>query len=68
MTFKETGPHPKGGWYADELRNTNEELVKKFTNNASRILPSDKTSRAAQALLELEKVENTAELMEMIAP
>jgi 2-methylcitrate dehydratase PrpD len=45
-----------------------EELVDKFINNASRTLSLDKTNKIAQAVLELEKLENAAELMQMLIP
>jgi 2-methylcitrate dehydratase PrpD len=67
-TFKENASHPKGGWFSKELRNTDEELIQKFTDNASRILTFDKASKAARAILALEKFENAAELMEIVAP
>ena len=66
-TFKKKAFHPKGGWWSDELRNTDEELVKKFINNASRILSLDKASRAAKTIFELEKLGDITELMETIS-
>lgn len=67
MTFKETGPHPKGGWYEDELRNTDEELIKKFTDNSSRVLSTDQAAKAAQAILGLEKIDNVATLLKLVS-
>jgi len=77
-TFKERAAHPKGGGfvkcdgktcgvYMEELRNTDEELVQKFTENVSRLLPLDKARMVAQTMLELETVQNAAELMETVA-
>ena len=63
-TFKEKIPYVKGLWAPEEVRNTDEELVKKFTDNASRVLPLPKAEEVAQTLLELEKVENLAGVME----
>lgn len=67
-SFSEKTPHPRGGWYTEELRNTDEELIKKFTDNASRILPLDKVSRVAQSVLELEKLGDVAQFMQAIVP
>lgn len=67
-SFRLKSPHPKGGWYTEELRNLDEELVKKFTENAQRTLPWDKANKAAQTLLQLEKLENVAHVMDMVAP
>lgn len=63
-TFKEISIHPKGAWWSKELRNTDEELVNKFTDNASRILPLDKVNKAVQTIFELEKLGNITELFE----
>ena len=40
--IKEKIPYPRGRWTPEEFRNTDTELVKKFTDNASRIIPSAK--------------------------
>jgi hypothetical protein len=45
-----------------------EELVDKFINNASRTLSLDKTNKIVQTVLELEKLENAAQLMQMLIP
>ena len=67
-SFSGKSPYPKGGWYAEELRNTDEELIKKFTDNASGILPSDKVSKTAQSVLELEKLGDVAQFAQFIVP
>jgi hypothetical protein len=67
-TFKGRVLHSKDAWYSEKLRSSDEELVKKFTANASRILPLGKASKAAQTMLKLEKLGNAAELMEVVAP
>lgn len=67
-TFKEKSLHPKGGWYSEEFRNSDEELVEKFINNVSKTLPLNKAEEAAQSILELEDLENAAVLMETVAP
>lgn len=56
--------HPKGAWFSKELRNTDDDLVKKFTDNASRILPLNKVNNAVQTIFELEKLGNIRELFE----
>ena len=67
-TFKEKIPFPKGLPEPVEFRNTDQELIKKFTDNASRIIPSNKVNEAAKATLELEKLGNIAYLIEMVSP
>jgi 2-methylcitrate dehydratase PrpD len=47
---------------------TKEELLDKFINNTSRTLSLDKTAKIAQTVLELEKLENAAELLQMSSP
>jgi 2-methylcitrate dehydratase PrpD len=47
---------------------TKEELVDKFINNASRTLSSHKSNEIVQTVLELEKLENVARLMQIIIP
>jgi len=66
-TFKEKIPYLKGRWLPEEFRNTNEELVKKFTDNVSRLMPLDKSSKAAQTILKLEELGNVTELMEILS-
>jgi len=51
-----------------EFRLTDEEIVEKFRDFASRVLPLDKVNRVAETVLNLEKLEDVAELMEMVAP
>jgi len=67
-TFKEMTPYQKGRWTPDEFRATDQELVNKFIDNASRILHPDRAKEAAQTILELEKVKNVAHLIEMVCP
>ncbi|MFC1984943.1 MmgE/PrpD family protein [Chloroflexota bacterium] len=66
-TFKKKTLHNKGSW-EQEFRNTDEELVEKFRENVSRVLPLDKADKVVRAVFELEKLENAAELMKMVAP
>lgn len=67
-TFIEKIPYLKGTWDPEEFRNTDEELVKKFSANASRILSLDKARKTAQNILELKKLRDIAELMEIVDP
>jgi 2-methylcitrate dehydratase PrpD len=65
--IKPKEPTMRGGMDFPE-EETREELVGKFINNASRTFPLDKTNKIAQTVLELEKLENAAELMQMVVP
>lgn len=47
---------------------TKEELVDKFINNTSKTFSLDKTNKIVQTVLELEKLRNAAELMQMVIP
>ncbi|MFC1901804.1 hypothetical protein ACFLX3_02630 [Chloroflexota bacterium] len=66
--FKEKIPYAKGRWTPDEFRNTDEELVKKFSDNASRVLTSDRAQQVAKTILELEKLDNVGRVMEALTP
>jgi len=67
-TFKAKSIHPKGGWWSKEFRNTDEELISKFTDNTSRTLPMDKVKKATQDIMNLEKLSNVGVLMEVTIP
>lgn len=78
-TFKEIAVHPKGGGYVkcdgktcgvymEELRNTDEEIIQKFTDNVTKVFSYDEAFKAAQGILELEKLENITQLMELVVP
>jgi 2-methylcitrate dehydratase PrpD len=60
-------PYPKGSWHSREFRNTDEEIVKKFGNNVSNVLPGNRAKNAADAVLGLENLTNVTQLMSMIA-
>jgi 2-methylcitrate dehydratase PrpD len=64
--YKEKILYLKGRWQPEEFRNTDEELVKKFTDNVSRLMPLENAIKATQTILELEGLENVADLMEII--
>ncbi len=61
-TFKEERIYPKGTPIPGVMC-TDDELVEKFKNNASRMLTGVKIEKAVKSLVGLEKVENTADLM-----
>ena len=67
-TFEENIPYTRGSAEPAEYRNTDQELMKKFVDNASRILPAKRAKAAAQRLLQLEKVDDISLLMNMVAP
>lgn len=60
-TFTEESSGSRGSTRGTDL--TDEELVKKFRHNASRALTQDKIDNAVNALLNLEKLTDIAELM-----
>jgi len=67
-TFKEKRPYPKGLPEPVEFRNTDQELIEKFIDNASQIIPSNKATESAKTILELEGLSNVAYLNEMVCP
>ncbi len=67
-TFKEKIPFVKGSWEPEEFRMTDEALIKKFSDNAQRVLPSKKVDQLAQMVFELENIDNIAQLMEIVTP
>lgn len=67
-TFKVERRYAHGARYPEEFRMTDEELIEKFRENASTVLPLDNTNKVVQTVFELEKLENAAELMELVAP
>ena len=62
QTFTEELGH-RHGVAGTEGAWTDKEVVAKFRHNAARVLTQDKIDRAVKALLELEKVEDIAQLM-----
>lgn len=59
--LREERKYAKGTSFTD-VGATDEELIEKFKRNASRILTRDKIDEAIKSLLDLEKLENIAEL------
>lgn len=49
-------------------RMTDKEIVEKFINNVSEVLPTGRVEEVVQTMLELEKLKDTAELIKMVTP
>jgi len=62
--YEEETKYPKGVNSPEQFRTTDEELIRKFTSNASYILPVAKIDRAIQLIMELEKEEAVSKVME----
>lgn len=66
QTFTEERRWIKGNPYPESALMTDEDLVRKFKNNGSRILPTEKLDRAVEAIMGIEKLESVKELIEQI--
>jgi 2-methylcitrate dehydratase PrpD len=66
-TFSANSKYVRGSWKTEELRMTDEELKHKFRDNASRVLSIRKINKAVEMVFELEKLENVAQVMELLA-
>ena len=66
-TFTANSKYIIGSWQPEEFRMTDGELKQKFRDNASRLLGVGKINKTLEMMFELEKLENTAELMELVA-
>ena len=66
-TFTANSRYIRGSWQPEEFRMTDEKLKQKFRDNASTVLAVSKIDKAVEMVFELEKLENTAELMELVA-
>jgi hypothetical protein len=66
--FKEKIPFVKGSWEPEEYRMTDDALIKKFTDNAKRVLPSKKVEQLARTVFELENIDNINQLMALVTP
>ena len=62
-TFKAQSTIPKGD-PKPGFRNTDEEIIEKFKNNVSRLLPLDNANKVVQNVFELDKLENVAKIMQ----
>jgi 2-methylcitrate dehydratase PrpD len=67
-TYQGKMPYPKGSWQPRGFRNTDEELVDKFRNNVSNVLPTNMMEKAVDVLLGLEDLENVNQLMRIFTP
>ncbi len=47
---------------------TDDALIKKFTHNAQRVLPSKKVDQLTRMVFELENIENITQVMEIVTP
>ncbi len=76
-TFEKESRYQRGGSFfarsginiprqIESARMTYEAMVKKFTGNASRVLPSKKIDRAVELIFGLDKVANVADLMDTL--
>ncbi len=65
-TFTEERRWIKGNPYPESARMTDKDLIEKFKNNASGVLPHEKQDRAVEAIMEIEKLDNIGELIKQI--
>jgi thiamine kinase-like enzyme len=65
-TFSEKSIHPKGAWWSKELKNTDEELVNKFIENASIIFSVERAKKMTKIIFRLDELDNIVELMAML--
>jgi 2-methylcitrate dehydratase PrpD len=61
---EKTYSQDNGPW--GDLRLTEKDIIDKFRHNASRILTRDKTDRAVNIIMELDKVESVPEIMDEV--
>jgi 2-methylcitrate dehydratase PrpD len=66
--FKEDIPYMKGAFEPEEYRSTDDDLIRKFCDNTSRILSQEKAGQAAHVLLEIDTFDSVAKAMQKIAP
>ena len=67
-TFVEERLYPKGSPSPDKSTfMTNEELVRKFENSASCLLPTNKIDDAVKGLLQLEDVSDFSAMMDVLS-
>lgn len=65
--FKDERQFPKGSPYTESTIMSDEELVTKFRMNVSYVLPNDKMERAVEKIMDLEKVDNFAEVIQDVS-
>lgn len=66
QTFRQETRFARGTHSPAAFRMTDEELINKFKNNTSRVLPSSKIKRAVKSIFQLEKSENVAEVIKLV--
>jgi len=66
QTLEEKITYMKGSWEPEEFRNTDAELVAKFTDNVSRVLSTEQAHESAKAILELDDVISISEVIELL--
>lgn len=66
--YRKKVPYPKGAWEPQGFRCTDDELIKKFTDNIQKVLPLKSTDQIAHAILELERFEKIDPLIKMLVP
>lgn len=67
-TFTETSRYPEWSWGPDEFRAKDEELIEKFTDAVSDILPPKKAAAAAAALFKLDEYKDINRVTGMLVP
>jgi 2-methylcitrate dehydratase PrpD len=67
-TFQEETVCTSGSCQLPKFRDTDDELLKKFRANTRDFLPESKIDSIVKTALELEKIENVGQLMELTSP
>jgi len=65
--FRITSSFAKGSGDSLEFRNTDEELIEKFTSNVSRIMTPNKANEIAESILELDRLGDIRKFTETLA-
>jgi 2-methylcitrate dehydratase PrpD len=65
-TFKEEGKYPRGLPSPEFLRMTDADIIEKFRDNVSKVLPREKVDRAIALMSELEDVKRISEIVEQV--
>lgn len=64
--FKEEGKYPRGLPSPEFLRMTDADIIKKFRDNISKVLPREKVDRAIALMSELEDEKKISEIVEQV--
>ena len=74
-SFKGENIYLKGTWVCakdscqpTEFRSTDEWIIEKFSDNASRVLSSDTIHKVSKAIFDLDAFENIRDVIELISP